>query len=130
MEFCVGVEYLNFRATCKQCHLAAPMIRWSKGGQLHNDSLASPWLMMLDKDRGVISFTYTRFGYKYLIKTPREFIGDVEIHCSMHGWLLIRRRKHDEPLMFFNPFTNDMRQLLFLGTTYFLPLYGYWIHNT
>ncbi|KAL8263272.1 hypothetical protein R6Q59_024621 [Mikania micrantha] len=25
MDFCVGVEYLNFRATCKQCHLAAPM---------------------------------------------------------------------------------------------------------
>jgi len=26
LEFCVGVEYLNFRATCKLCHLAAPLI--------------------------------------------------------------------------------------------------------
>lgn len=50
IEFCVGVEYLNFRATCKQCHLAAPMIQWSKVGRLQTYSLASPWLMVLDKD--------------------------------------------------------------------------------
>ncbi|MFS7908697.1 hypothetical protein Hanom_Chr01g00086181 [Helianthus anomalus] len=109
MEFCVGVEYLNFRATCKQCHLAAPMIRWSKGGRLQNYSLASPWLMMLDTERGVISVTDPMFGDKYFIKTPDEFIGNVEIHCSMYGWLLIR--KQDEPLMFYNPFTRDMREL-------------------
>ncbi|KAJ0949643.1 hypothetical protein HanRHA438_Chr01g0040871 [Helianthus annuus] len=109
MEFCVGVEYLNFHATCKQCHLAAPMIRWSKGGRLQNYSLASPWLMMLDKERGVISFTDPMFGDTYFIKTPHEFIGNVEIHCSMYGWLLIR--KQDEPLMFYNPFTRDMREL-------------------
>ncbi|GKA53507.1 hypothetical protein Tco_0746822 [Tanacetum coccineum] len=24
MEFCIGLEYLNFFATCKRCHLAAP----------------------------------------------------------------------------------------------------------
>ena len=29
MEHCVGVEYMNFRATCKRCHLAAPPIKWS-----------------------------------------------------------------------------------------------------
>ncbi|KAJ0958429.1 hypothetical protein HanPSC8_Chr01g0038881 [Helianthus annuus] len=111
MGFCVGIEYLNFRATCKLCHLVAPMIRWSKGGRLQNYSLASPWLMMLDKDRGVISFTDPKFGDKYFIKTPQELIGNVQIHCSMGGWLLIRR--HDGPLMFFNPFTSDTRELPF-----------------
>ena len=30
MKFCVGVEYLNFRATCKRCHLAAPLIQWRR----------------------------------------------------------------------------------------------------
>ncbi|KAI3683788.1 hypothetical protein L1987_84303 [Smallanthus sonchifolius] len=120
MECCVGVEYLNFRATCKHCHLAAPMIRWSKGVRLHKYSLASPWLMVLHKDQGVISFTDPLFGDEYFIKTPRELIGDLEIHCSMYGWLLIRRDM--EPLMFFNPFTGDIRELprsFNLNTYYF-----------
>ncbi|XP_076898969.1 uncharacterized protein LOC143552701 [Bidens hawaiensis] len=136
MEFCVGVEYLNFRATCKQCQLAAPMIQWSKGGRLQTYSLLSPWLMVLHKDRGEISFTES-FGVRYFINTPRELIGDVVIYSSVCGWLLIRRR--EGPLMFFNPFTNCIRelstralskQLLFIGTTYFFRLYGYWIYNT
>ncbi|GJR79983.1 cation/H+ exchanger, CPA1 family protein [Tanacetum coccineum] len=29
LEHCVCVEYMNFRATCKLCHLAAPSIQWS-----------------------------------------------------------------------------------------------------
>nr|GEZ45249.1 4-coumarate--CoA ligase-like 7 [Tanacetum cinerariifolium] len=28
LEFCVGLEYINFRTTCKRCHLAAPIIKW------------------------------------------------------------------------------------------------------
>lgn len=66
MEFCVGVEYLNFRATCKQCQLAAPMIQWSKGGRLQTYSLLSPWLMVLHKDRDEISFTEP-FGVRYFV---------------------------------------------------------------
>ncbi|GKD84092.1 hypothetical protein Tco_1350931, partial [Tanacetum coccineum] len=31
MEFCVGVEYLKFRSTCKLCHLAAPLIQCKNG---------------------------------------------------------------------------------------------------
>ncbi|KAK9064620.1 hypothetical protein SSX86_016002 [Deinandra increscens subsp. villosa] len=109
MEFCVGVEYLNFRASCKQCQLAAPVIQWSKGGRLQAYSLISPWLMVLHKDLGIISFTDPMFGDKYFIKTPRELIGDFEIHCSMYGWMLIR--KHSTPLTFFNPLTGDIREL-------------------
>nr|GEX19223.1 cation/H+ exchanger, cation/H+ exchanger, CPA1 family [Tanacetum cinerariifolium] len=26
---CIGVEYMSFRATCKSCHVAAPLIKWS-----------------------------------------------------------------------------------------------------
>ncbi|MFS7908673.1 hypothetical protein Hanom_Chr01g00085911 [Helianthus anomalus] len=111
MEFCVGVEYLNFRATCKKCQSAAPVIQWSKGGRLHTYSLVSPWLMVLDKELGVISFIDPMFGDKYFIKTPRELIGDLRIYCSMYGWLLIRR--HEGPLTFFNPFTSDIRELPF-----------------
>ena len=28
MEFSIGVEQLKFCATCKRCHLAAPMMQW------------------------------------------------------------------------------------------------------
>ncbi|XP_071703630.1 uncharacterized protein [Rutidosis leptorrhynchoides] len=34
MEFCVGVEYLNFLATCKLCREAAPSIQWSNESSL------------------------------------------------------------------------------------------------
>nr|GEZ73704.1 hypothetical protein CTI12_AA475860 [Tanacetum cinerariifolium] len=48
MELCVGVEYMNFRATCKQCLLAAPLIKWSNEAslrRLQTHSPVSPWLM-------------------------------------------------------------------------------------
>ncbi|KAJ0519836.1 hypothetical protein HanIR_Chr10g0452691 [Helianthus annuus] len=108
MELCVGVEYLKFCATCKQCHLAAPTVQWSKGGRLQAHSLvSSPWLMVLDKYLGIISFIDPMFGDKYFLKTP---IGNVEeIHCSMYGWLLIR--KHNGNLMFYNPFSSDISEL-------------------
>ncbi|XP_076916636.1 F-box/kelch-repeat protein At1g57790-like [Bidens hawaiensis] len=109
MKFCVGVEYLNFRATCKQCHLAAPMIQWSKGGRLQSYSVVLPWLMVVHKGQDDISFTDPMFGDKYFIKTPQELIGDLEIDCSVGGWLLVRRIPG--PLMFFNPFTGDIREL-------------------
>ncbi|KAK1423871.1 hypothetical protein QVD17_19180 [Tagetes erecta] len=112
MEFCVGIEYLNFRATCKQWHLAAPIIRWSKGERLQSYSLASPWLMVVHENRGAISFTDLICGDIYYIKTPQQLLGRLEIHCSVGGWLLIRRV--EGPLMFFNPFTGDIRELPFV----------------
>ncbi|PWA64733.1 hypothetical protein CTI12_AA342050 [Artemisia annua] len=114
MEFSVGVEYMNFRATCKLCHLAAPSIQWSnqiasKRLQSQAYSSVSPWLMVFDKH--TITFFDPMFGDKYFIKTPRELelVGELKIHCSRYGWLLMR--KSDGPLSFFNPFTSDTREL-------------------
>ena len=114
MEFCVGVEYMNFRATCKRCHLAAPIIKWSnqtasKRLQLQKYSLNSPWLMVYDKH--IITFMDPMFGDKYFIKTPRglEEIGELKIHYSKYGWLLMR--KYWGSMFFFNPFTSDIREL-------------------
>ncbi|GJV88969.1 hypothetical protein Tco_1532907 [Tanacetum coccineum] len=48
MELCVGEEYMNFCATCKQCLLAASLIKWSNETSLRRlqmYSLVSPWLM-------------------------------------------------------------------------------------
>ncbi|GJZ49744.1 hypothetical protein Tco_0603934 [Tanacetum coccineum] len=39
MEYCVGVEYLKFRSTCKICHLAAPLIQWESHVQLLTHAL-------------------------------------------------------------------------------------------
>ncbi|GKF64638.1 hypothetical protein Tco_0188086 [Tanacetum coccineum] len=49
MGLCVGVEYINFRATCKHCHLAVPSINWSDESaskRMQTYSLISPWLMV------------------------------------------------------------------------------------
>ncbi|PWA80852.1 hypothetical protein CTI12_AA192940 [Artemisia annua] len=108
MAYSVGVEYMNFRASCKLCYLAAPIIKWSNL-QLQAYSLVSPWLMVFGKH--TITLIDPMFGDKYFIKTPRELelISELKIHCSRYGWLLMR--KDDRPLFFFNPLTSDTREL-------------------
>ncbi|GKC08935.1 hypothetical protein Tco_1000545 [Tanacetum coccineum] len=80
----VGVEYMKFRATCKRCNLVAPPIQWSNKrvlNRLQTYSLVSPWLMVLDKHQGIITFTDPVLGDNYFIKTPQELIGS-QIYCS------------------------------------------------
>ncbi|KAJ9563271.1 hypothetical protein OSB04_008431 [Centaurea solstitialis] len=100
MKFCVGIEYLNFRATCKLCRLAAPV---------HKYSLTSPWLTVLDKDRGIITFKHPTFGDNNCIKAPPELFYHHKILYSRHGWLLLYVA--DRRIAFFNPFTTDIRKL-------------------
>ncbi|GJR87329.1 hypothetical protein Tco_0211340, partial [Tanacetum coccineum] len=55
MEFCAGVDYLKFRATCKHCHLAAPLIPWNNGKAskiMQKYSVPSPWLIVFHKHEG------------------------------------------------------------------------------
>ncbi|GJS25033.1 hypothetical protein Tco_0453665 [Tanacetum coccineum] len=114
IKSCVGVEYMPFRASCKLCYLAAPRIQWnnqtaSKRLQSQGLSLVSPWLMVFGKH--TITLIDPMFGDKYFIKTPQELelIGELKIHCSRYGWLLMRNSFG--PLFFFNPFTSDNRKL-------------------
>ncbi|GJT48109.1 hypothetical protein Tco_0974266 [Tanacetum coccineum] len=112
MEFCVGVEYLKFRSTCKLCHSAAPLIQCNNGKAsklLHTCSLHSPWLMVFDEHKGIITYKDPMFGDNYFIKTPQQLICDFRIERSRYGWLLII--KHDDSMVFFNPFTSDIREL-------------------
>ncbi|KAJ0958280.1 hypothetical protein HanPSC8_Chr01g0037191 [Helianthus annuus] len=113
-EFCGCVEYLNFRATCKHFQLAAPIIRWSEETSLRRSqiySLNSPWLLVFDKHRGIITFTDPMFGDKYFIKTPQKLIGDLRIYCSRYGWLLLYKLNGPGEMFFFNPFTKDIHEL-------------------
>ncbi|PWA82111.1 hypothetical protein CTI12_AA181340 [Artemisia annua] len=112
MEFGAGVDYLKFRATCKRCHLAAPLIPWNNGKAskiMQKYSVPSPWLIVFDKHKGIITLTDPAFGDKYFIRTPQELICDFQIKCSRFGWLLIF--KPGGSLMFFNPFTSDIIEL-------------------
>ncbi|MFS7908227.1 hypothetical protein Hanom_Chr01g00080721 [Helianthus anomalus] len=103
MEHCFGDEYINFRATCKRCYLAAPLLRRSQ--------MYSPWLMVFDNYRGFVTFLDPICGNKYTIKKPQELKGDCEILCSRYGWLLLMLKSHGCELVFFNPFTSDIRKL-------------------
>ncbi|KAJ0817731.1 hypothetical protein HanPI659440_Chr00c05g0714381 [Helianthus annuus] len=95
MELCVGVEYMKFRATCKHCYFAAPLNQWSsktsKRLQLYS-LVKSPWLMVLDTYRNIITFIDPIYGEKYFIKTPQELKGtwDVYVHfvSGESSWLL------------------------------------------
>ncbi|GJY56407.1 hypothetical protein Tco_0455522 [Tanacetum coccineum] len=119
MEFCAGVDYLKFRATCKRCHLAAPLIPWNNGKAskiMQNYSLPSSWLIVFDKHKGIMTLTDPMFGDKYFIKTPQELICDFQIKCSRFGWLLIL--KPGGSLVFFNPFTNYILELPELPDTF------------
>ncbi|GJT65731.1 hypothetical protein Tco_1017211 [Tanacetum coccineum] len=108
-------EYLNLRAACKHCHLAAPMIQWSSETaleRLKTYSLVSPLLMVFDNRHGVITFTDPMFGDTYFIKTPQELIGGIRIRSSKYGWILMFELSG--PTFFFNSFTNDIRKLPFV----------------
>ncbi|KAK1441269.1 hypothetical protein QVD17_07115 [Tagetes erecta] len=114
MKHCVGIEYMRFRATCKHCRLAAPPIQWSNKTTLRRlqmYSLVSPWLMVLDNYRGIITFIDPLSGERYFIKTPQELKGDYQIYCSRFGWLLMYKIEHEPQLVFFNPFTSNIRKL-------------------
>ncbi|XP_071727242.1 uncharacterized protein [Rutidosis leptorrhynchoides] len=112
MKFCDDVDYFNFRATCKQL-ATLPVIRWSNITEIQQSlqtySLVSPWSMVLDNDRGIITITDSMLGNKYFIRTSQDLVGDVQIHYSKNGWLLMSKNTSD--LMFFNPFTSDIRKL-------------------
>ncbi|XP_076897669.1 F-box/kelch-repeat protein At1g57790-like [Bidens hawaiensis] len=102
MENCFGVEYMNFRATCKRCYLAAPLTRWQT---------YSPWFMVLNTyPGGNITFIDPICGDKYFMKTPQELNGDCEVLCSRFGWLMFDVNGHGL-LLFFNPFTSNIYKL-------------------
>nr|XP_043624482.1 F-box protein At4g00893-like [Erigeron canadensis] len=105
MEFCVGVEYMHFRATCKRCHLAAPLIPWSNK---ETATLISPWLMVVDKNQGIITFTDPVFGDKYFMRNSLVSIHDDTICCSRFGWVLFHS---SADVTFVNPFTSAIRKL-------------------
>nr|XP_043611128.1 uncharacterized protein LOC122582762 [Erigeron canadensis] len=117
MKICVGVEYINFRATCKQCYLAAPLIQCHNKTslrRLRSYSLVSPWLVVLDTNRGINTFTYPMSGDHYFMKNSQiSILKGSGIYCSRFGWLLVR--VWDEELLphlvFFNPFTKDIHKL-------------------
>ncbi|PWA34801.1 hypothetical protein CTI12_AA615670 [Artemisia annua] len=114
MERCVCVEYLNFRATCKLCHVAAPLIEWSNktsSMRLQTYSLVSPWLMVVDRNQGIITFTDPMLGENYFMKSSHESLAHQEICCSRFGWLLFFSYDDLECLVFFNPFTTNLRKL-------------------
>ena len=112
MEHCVGVEYMNFRATCKHCHLAAPPIKWSTKTsirKLQTYSLVSPWLMVADKNQGIMTFTDPILGNNYFKKSLEALKADLIIYCSRFGWLLLKIDFVGQ--YFFNPLTGDLRIL-------------------
>ncbi|GKC69175.1 hypothetical protein Tco_1115058, partial [Tanacetum coccineum] len=113
MGLCVGVEYMNFRATCKHCQIAAPSIKWrdeSLSRRMQSCSLISPWLLVVDENQGIITFTDPILGDSYFIKNLHVLLTCETIYCSKFGWLLFKSM-HFHCLVFFNPFTGDLRKL-------------------
>ncbi|PWA74764.1 cation/H+ exchanger, Cation/H+ exchanger, CPA1 family [Artemisia annua] len=113
MEHCVCVEYLNFRATCKHCEVAAPLIQWSNKTslmRLQTYSLVSPWLMVVDNDRGIITFTDPMLGDNYFMKNLHVSIPRHQIFCSRFGWLFFFSFDIQR-LVLYNLFTCDLRKL-------------------
>ncbi|XP_071736407.1 uncharacterized protein [Rutidosis leptorrhynchoides] len=108
MEHCVCVEYLYMRATCKLCRLAGPLSR------LRSYSLNSLWLMVVDKHRGIVTFTDPLSGDNYFMKKNFKVLSivDDQMFFSRYGWLLFKSKKQlEQELVLFNPFTSDVRKL-------------------
>lgn len=113
---CIGVEYMHLRATCKSCHLAAPLIQWSDKSairRLHKYTVLSPWLMVVyqkhDQNQDLITFTDPMLGGRYFMKRSHVSIYNDRILCSRFGWLLFR--SNYSMLVFFNPITGEVCRL-------------------
>ncbi|GKC16945.1 hypothetical protein Tco_1013727, partial [Tanacetum coccineum] len=86
---------------------AAPVVRW-RGEvalkRLQNYSLLSPWLMMADEKRGIVTLEDPFYGYKYFMKKLPASVADGETCHSGYGWLLYYS---EGGLEFCNPFSNE-----------------------
>ncbi|GKD93843.1 hypothetical protein Tco_1373680, partial [Tanacetum coccineum] len=113
MEHCGSVEYLNFRATWPTLWAAAPLIQQSNKTslmRLQTHSFVSPWLMVVDINQGIITFTDPMLGDNYFMKNLHVSIPHQKILCSRFGWLFFF--SFDIQLfVFYNPFTRDIRKL-------------------
>ncbi|XP_071698283.1 F-box/kelch-repeat protein At1g57790-like [Rutidosis leptorrhynchoides] len=118
----VGIEFLKFRATCKSCHLAAPLMRMRDEAalmKLRSYSFASPLLMVVDENRGgIMNLTDPVFGDKYIMNTSHDQ-EEIIICCSRYGWLLLFYT-NSRYLVFFNPFTRNVHKL---------PSTSLWLEN-
>ncbi|PWA69320.1 hypothetical protein CTI12_AA299450 [Artemisia annua] len=91
----------------------SPVIKWSNKTLLRGlrkYSVASPWLMAVDKNRDVITFKDPMLGDNYLMKNSPISIASDNIFSSRFGWLLLKSNDL-MCLVLYNPFTNDLRKL-------------------
>lgn len=66
--------------------------------------------MVVDKYRGIVTFTDPWLGDNYFMKKSQLSIVNDIIYCSRYGWLLFESSEFECPV-FFNPFTSDLRKL-------------------
>ncbi|XP_038685563.1 F-box/kelch-repeat protein At1g57790-like [Tripterygium wilfordii] len=106
------VDYMNFRAICRSCESAAPLIQWREAPISLKSAPLLPWLMSPDNHSGIHSFVDPKLGGKYLVKVPESLV-DANILYSRKGWLLMHSISRNA-LSFYNPFTKDIIKLPYL----------------
>ncbi|GJW77348.1 hypothetical protein Tco_0139030 [Tanacetum coccineum] len=116
MECSSGVEYLNFRATCKLCRLAAPLIKWSNQTtqmRLQIYSSVSPWLIEVNNEQGAIILKHPIIGVISLqFKKILPLFSIKYKNLLFYVWLVVVLLSiFSGRLVFFNPFTSDSHQL-------------------
>ncbi|GKD60371.1 hypothetical protein Tco_1297880 [Tanacetum coccineum] len=121
-----GVEHLSEPHLLNlPLHYAAPSKEWSDYSALRrmqNYSLVSPsWLMVVDRTQCIFTFIDPMSGEKFFMNTSDLPI-DVDIKCvksSRFGWLLCYCYiGTTTTLVFYNPFTSDIRELPYIHIHY------------
>ncbi|KAK2969812.1 hypothetical protein RJ640_028092 [Escallonia rubra] len=105
---CIPIGYMKFRATSKCFRSAIPPVQWRTASARLQTHTLSPWLVLYDKNKRIMTFIDPQFGDRYFI-TISDLIGDAIICASNFGWLLMVRG--DRSIFFFNPFTRNIIQL-------------------
>ncbi|GJV11191.1 hypothetical protein Tco_1352732 [Tanacetum coccineum] len=70
IESCVGVEYMNFHASCKLCYLAAPTIQWSNQTASKRLQLQYGWQLMRKIDGALFFFNPFTSDTRKLPRAP------------------------------------------------------------
>ncbi|OVA08173.1 Protein of unknown function DUF295 [Macleaya cordata] len=104
------VDYLHFRAVCKENRSAIPAVSWrTSSAEITQTTYLSPWLVFYKKNDGIYNFLDPMHNKEKYIMDLQDLLLDAKIRFSKGGWLLMSKGK--KTLFFFNPFTRAMIQL-------------------
>ncbi|KAF7831110.1 F-box/kelch-repeat protein [Senna tora] len=104
-------DYLNFRATCRDCRLIIPRLQQRQALQMFKTchySSSPMWMLHSINDMTAFKFIDPVHGTSFIMNVPESLKG-CAVRYSRNGWLLMSDR--ESSMFFINLFTEEIIKL-------------------